>query len=327
MAENRITRVSPEYLAPEKTIKILGWTITTAKVKRVVRWVSILGLLGWAGWCIQNFFGLRSAVSMIASLLNLIAASVMIFIALWLFTASVKGKIWYRILGLVVLSIGAYKLNRAFPMPTSTTDRPPTAKEIAEEVAKLPLKPQVNERMHLPPEGLHTDADVKANVDKATSRTADVAMKFIMSGPQKSLSISFVNRSNFVVRDIHWAMILWNTRLNQPDSIPIHVYPIDWIKKHEETGRVAVFERAPSDVTNGDVLIGTAALDCPKCTSKSYVLDLVWGDRGWYGEVKRQANGPLLIPKDGLSAAGRDIYFKQVVTLVPQNHRVDMREP
>ncbi len=241
-----------------------------------------------------------------------------------LFAWGVIWTFWYPkrnlaiIIATILITVGTVVVDRIYPMPT----QPPPV-----------IVWRTNERIQLPPEKLHVDDQIKIGVERPSNpnrarANMDVGIRFFMSGPQKQLSISFVNRSDSLVRDIRWAMVLWNTRLNQDTSIPIFTYPINWIKAHEEGAHAELFQQNPPPQINiGDELIGTAALDCPTCAPITYVVDVIWGDHGWYGESRTQFKGKLVVPQKSMgSSEARAAYFKQVVNLIPQENRIAMTD-
>jgi hypothetical protein len=252
--------------------------------------VAALLLYGFSGWIIRRNLSVAERLGRAAILLMVCSASV--FLYAWHF--------WPE---------------------TTTMDHVDVSVQRGGGPQITPVIPKEEERpkQEQPP---------KTRVKQAPKKLAEVQMAFFMSGAPKELSIAFVNRSDFLVRDIRWAIILWNKRLDQAASLPIYTYPIDWIKGNDVSGHMAVFQQnPPPQVTNGDELIGVAGVDCPTCTPRSYVLDVIWGDHGWYGESKTQSNGKLDMPAQGTAfSEARAAFFRQVVSLVPQENRIEMTD-
>ena len=156
-----------------------------------------------------------------------------------------------------------------------------------------------------------------------------IAMRFFMSSRSinRSPAFSIVNESDPIARNIRWGIVLWNTEMPERlTTIPIFTYPIDWVKGHEATGRVTIWTPEPPELKTGDKLIGTSSVDCPDCIRRSYVLCVTWGVSAWYGETGKEWKGKLVMPVDGVSRAGREAYFKQVIALIPSKSRIPMSE-
>jgi hypothetical protein len=168
--------------------------------------------------------------------------------------------------------------------------------------------------------------DAKSPYPTKEVQALQVAMRFSMA-PQSSKgpAFSFVNESNLTARSVRWGIVLWNTEHpEQATTLPIYTYPIEWIKPHDKTGFVGIFTNPLPQLNIGDTLIGSAAVDCPACKPKSYVLYVRWGEGGWYADAGKRWKGKLMMPANGFSRAGREIYFKEVVGLIPQGNRISM---
>ena len=173
--------------------------------------------------------------------------------------------------------------------------------------------------------GLPSDWEKSPRAPEETKNLL-VSMRFSIS-PRSSPSPAFsvINQSDSIARSIRWNIVLWNTELpDQAVTLPIFTYPIEWIKAHEQSGPVTIFGQPPVQLKEGDRLIGSAAVDCPNCVPKSYILYVIWGRSGWYAETGRRWKGKLVMPADGVSRAGREAYFKEAVGIISENRRIPM---
>jgi hypothetical protein len=299
---------------------------------------TILPKFGFSGFCLlvglvtfaiqQGCSATGTASSWAWGTVWFSVAILLVVLAIWFWdqTASHhwRRKLLLTIVVILLMGMLSYiPITKQYKVEHSTMLQALTAKEIAAEVAKLPRQKDVER-----PAMESSTTTPKVEVHKAAPKTgAEIEMKFFMSGPQKQLAFCFANRSGSLVSDAHWAIVSWNRRLGQSNSLPVPVYPINWIKAHEETGLTAVFpQNPPPEVENGDELVGTAAVDCPICIPRSYVLDVIWGDHGWYGDATSTFNGKLVMPGKGTSTEAREAYFTQALALVPQSNRINMDE-
>ena len=171
--------------------------------------------------------------------------------------------------------------------------------------------------------------DLKSPQSTEAAKTLHISMRFFMS-PKSNPGPSFtvVNQSDVIAKNVRWGIALWDTRFaDQASTIPILTYPIDWIKPQEQIGTVGLFGQPPAQVNTGDRLVGSAAVDCPDCVPKSYVLFVIWGEGGWYGETGKRWKGKIVLPADGVSKAGREAYFKAIAGIIPPNSRIPLSEP
>src|SRR5690242_3077331 len=88
---------------------------------RIFRWAAILGLIGWAGWSIQNFLSLRGVVNLLASRISLCIFAVCMIGALWIVAVDLQKKLAWRIIGALILVLVAFFLDWWAPKPTSAS--------------------------------------------------------------------------------------------------------------------------------------------------------------------------------------------------------------
>ena len=71
----------------------------------------------------------------------------------------------------------------------------------------------------------------------------------------------------------------------------------------------------------GDVFTGSFSVDCPDCRGITYIVHLVWGESGWFYEVKDLPGARILVPPD-LSADSRRNWIKFLNDSAPSGDRV-----
>jgi hypothetical protein len=126
--------------------------------------------------------------------------------------------------------------------------------------------------------------------------------------------------------DISWNVEIWNMDLpDRRTPLPIPNGTVNWLKPRSENGPLNLFD-APdvkSLLQPGNHLVGSAMVDCAACSvGKTYVIDIVWGEGGWFSELGTARTGQLVVPKDwGLE--GRQAYFKQVEA-IPLDRRIQI---
>ena len=117
---------------------------------------------------------------------------------------------------------------------------------------------------------------------------ATVSLHFVFT---KSPALQIANSSNDVVHDIKWGVVLWNT--DSPERLtplPIPIQTFDWLKPKSSSGAMSLFETpsVASLVKPGDHLMGTAFVDCPRCSgARSYAVSIIYAQGGWFSELKK----------------------------------------
>jgi hypothetical protein len=133
---------SPEILPPEKPAAVspvqIGRFSIPVVVIQVVRWASVLVLLGWAGWSLQNFISLRGIVNLLASRINLLFFWLACFAAIWILTSSFRRKVSWRVLAAAVLSLCIFVLDWLAPKPAAA--KPAVAVASAHPVPFITMK-------------------------------------------------------------------------------------------------------------------------------------------------------------------------------------------
>ena len=135
----------------------------------------------------------------------------------------------------------------------------------------------------------------KPEMTKQQESLADVALSFVTPSEPTLL---ILNLSDSVVRDIKWAVTVWNMDLpDRNDPLPIPVQTFDWLKGHKKGGPQSMFSSPLVSplLKPGNWLFGSAAVSCPECPrGKTYVVYIVWGKGGWFSEVENMKSGELL---------------------------------
>ncbi len=166
--------------------------------------------------------------------------------------------------------------------------------------------------------GSETDYPAKVTVQPS------VRLKFVYPS---SPALIIENDSLALARDIKWAVVLWNQDLpDRDDPLPIPVSTFDWLKPHQEGGAQGLFGSALVSplVNNGDRLVGTATVDCPKCDRRrNYIVSITYGEGGWFAEVPTPG---LVLPRD-FTRATREKYFAIIESLAPVENRRNIDYP
>jgi hypothetical protein len=159
-----------------------------------------------------------------------------------------------------------------------------------------------------------------------SSKSPDVGIRFVYS---KSPALVLVNKSDVSARDIKWTVALWNMDLpDRNDPLPIPVSTFDWIRPHEEGGPQNLFDGPLVSplLKPGNRLFGSAAVSCPECArGRTYIVNIVWGENGWFSEVESEKSGKILIPPNFLKAS-RIEYFKTLEATVPAQSRMPISD-
>src|SRR5256885_6692180 len=123
-------------------VQFLRWRVNPKQL-RLVKFGLSLPLLGLAGWLVQNFLQLRGVVNLPASRVVLYLLTACLVLFCFVVTEGVRRKWRWRISITVALFIGTLAADRWVPKPSSpllearsNPSLPPTAAEIADEVAK-----------------------------------------------------------------------------------------------------------------------------------------------------------------------------------------------
>lgn len=151
----------------------------------------------------------------------------------------------------------------------------------------------------------------------------DITLRFVYP---EAPALMIVNRSSTIARNIKYALVIFNRDLpDRDDPLPIPLASFDWLKGHSEGGPQSLFGgQVASLLVNGNHLLGSATVNCPECeTGRTFVVSIVWGEGGWYSEV-RGGGGDLIVPPN-FSRAMREKYFVEYDALIPAKARIPIR--
>ncbi len=72
----------------------------------------------------------------------------------------------------------------------------------------------------------------------------------------------------------------------------------------------------------GQRLFGSISLDCPECKEgKTYVIETIWGESGWYADATNKGRGDLIIPHHFTKELVQQFY-RELLSLIPEDQRI-----
>jgi hypothetical protein len=187
------------------------------------------------------------------------------------------------------------------PLAPATPPTPPTARTTG--------TPQATVRAHERPNPPEPDQ-------------RELRLRFVHT---QTPSLLIENPTDSVIRDIKWAVILWNLDMpDRMDPLPIPVETFDWLRPHTRGGPLSLFG-APSVaslVKPGNRLFGSASVICPDCTrGRTYIVFIMVGQGGWYFELESEVSGNPALPSN-MKLEMRELYFRELEALAPADKRV-----
>jgi len=160
-----------------------------------------------------------------------------------------------------------------------------------------------------PPQGAQSDQTVEP---------PQVGLGFVYS---KEPSVVIYNQSNVVARDIIWEVVLWDVDSHDWNPLPIPTGTINWLRPHDPSGPEMIFKPFEAKFKPGTHLLGSAIVSCATCTQgRTYVVDITWGQGGWYSEAEWVKPGRLIIPAD-TSADKWGVFFSSLEAAIPAEKR------
>ena len=162
-----------EILPPDNSglVQIWRWRVTPNNA-RLIKFGAVLPALAFAGWLLQNFLQLRGVVNLLASRIVLGVLALCIFFVVCVLTIGLERKLTWRLVVGVVIVLLTLGTDRLAPIPqlqmspAATITKPPTATEIAEEVAKK-VPRQHDMQVQLEPQHVGVADQVDAKVIRA----------------------------------------------------------------------------------------------------------------------------------------------------------------
>ncbi len=276
--------------ALSKSAARLKWEQSTPAARTFAVIFSAGFLFAGFTWASSQFFQIRGVQHVLTS---------RIFLALtWLFaTLAVWGMAWvffygkrYVIgaIGAVVLLIGAVTMDHQFPMLKSTTDRLPTAKDIAEEVAKrVPARsiPDKEIVQDLPKLEATVRAHKAASMQKRPEEIPDLELTiFNPTYPAPHVRCT----TKVVAYNIEISSFLWNLDGDVSKTLDIQVSKFDFLRSDQDAQGFALLSDndAKNKVRDGNRIFGFIQASCPRCQSiKEYWIYFTWGKGGWYAQL------------------------------------------
>jgi len=162
----------------------------------------------------------------------------------------------------------------------------------------------------------------------------DVTIKFVHPA---SPALVLVNNSGVVAKEIKWTVVIWNldnpraysphqpdypAEVHEPFQIPVSSF--DFLLANSSSGPLNLFGSAlvAPFVKPGDRLVGSASAICPECPkAHSYLLSFVYGEGGWFSELKQFTKGELTTPIP-LTRTNVANSFNLLIAGVPEKDRV-----
>ena len=151
----------------------------------------------------------------------------------------------------------------------------------------------------------------------------DVAMHFIY--PQLP-AIVLDNSSNVTAKDVKYTIVLWDTNLEQNDPLPIPISTFDFINPHNSGGPESIFSsQVISLLKPGDILIGSASVECPECKrGRTYIVYIDWGKGGWFSELTNKTDGAVVIPKMFSKEGLQNYYVSLSATPIGERRSIEV---
>jgi len=279
-----------------------------------IRWTVVTFFAGLAGWLFQNFLTTRSVGWMLASYFFLVTFTLCAIIASVAFAYGLP-----RLRKTVAISISAAVLlsavifNQLKQPPTvansghsatltaQVVTTPPVTVKIPDDMPKNPTPPKEEKKQPHSP------------------KQPEISLRFV---DPKSPAVLLVNDSNVIARDIKWGVILWDRNSKDPIALPIPHPPLwPWIKPGFRGGPQDIFNVVQSRIKTGDMIFGTAYVDCPDCAKgKTYLVSIDYGHGGWFVEVIDPKSGSPAWP-NSFDLQGEEAYY-EFINNIPTKKRI-----
>jgi hypothetical protein len=168
---------------------------------------------------------------------------------------------------------------------------------------------------------------VEASVQKAqpdqTGEPPQVGLGFVYS---KEPSVVIYNQSNVVARDIIWEVVLWDVDSHDWNPLQIPTGSINWLRPHDPGGPNMILKPFEAKFTPGTHLLGSAIVSCATCVQgRTYIVDITWGQGGWFSETETVKPGRLIVPAD-TSADKWSVFFSSLEAVVPVEKRIPITD-
>lgn len=136
---------------------------------------------------------------------------------------------------------------------------------------------------HAQPKEIHDDVSLTVSIVNPTSP-----------------AILIENTSAAVADGVIWELVMF--RRSDHAFLSYITQSVGFVKPHSKSALqemdLNVLPRAPggSNLSDGDVCVGTLLVDCPSCKGTTLVVSFNWHISGWFREIYQ--NGRLLVPHD-----------------------------
>ncbi len=175
------------------------------------------------------------------------------------------------------------------------------------------------------------DATINAKLDELLAAANNPLQPIVLSARlayPANLAISIENKSDRTANDIVWEVLLF--RESDSAYFSFATQKIGY-QKALSKGTFYVMNLAnlpkaaegDGQMKKGDVFTGCVMVDCPECTGVTYIVHFVWGESGWFYEVKDLPGGKLIAPSD-MSPEGRGQWIKFLNDYAPSSERVSI---
>ena len=170
-----------------------------------------------------------------------------------------------------------------------------------------------------PPPPAYIEPLVNTQAKSAHREKPEISLRLVTP---ESPSVVLVNDSQINAKEIKWGVVLWKcsnpTEFN-PLRIPVQMF--DWIKPGKLGGPEDIFSQVSSQIKTGDLLCGSAFVDCPECTrGKTYLVSIKYGSGGWFSEWSGQNGGSPVLPKSTTPEGIQK--FAGAIDSVPKKERI-----
>jgi hypothetical protein len=212
------------------------------------------------------------------------------------------------------------------PNKDDKTSPPVVSGALSDGEHKSAPQPPLPKPLDTPSEQAHTPPALsQANhpATKSAKTISPLSVALIFVHPTSPALVIRNLSTDGIIENVKWGVVLYNLNRNERiDPLPIPVQSFDWIRPNSDGGPQALFYgNILPLVNNGDRLIGSAFVDCPKCDKeKYYIVSMIYGEGGWFGEVELTG---IPLP-EGNSPAQRQAYENALEGLVPPEKRVSI---
>lgn len=171
--------------------------------------------------------------------------------------------------------------------------------------------------------GDHINVSVQKAQPDQTVEPPQVGLGFVYS---KEPMVVIYNQSNVVARDIIWEVVLWDVDSHDWNPLRIPTESINWLRPHDPSGPEMIFQPFEAKLKPGTHLLGSAIVTCATCAQgRTYIVDITWGEGGWFSETTLVKPGRLILPTD-TSVERWAVFFSSLEAAVPVEKRISIKD-